>query len=205
VAADLLGWPEEQLTVRGDQVTRRDTGESADWAGLLHQWGRPVVGNGHIQAASPSSITSFTAQVAEVSVDPETGEVKLLRFTTAHDTGTILNPIDHQGQINGAVVQSIGYALMEELQVQDGRVFGPHFGDYKIPNIKDIPNLETVILESDSGSGPYNARGIGENPLGPVAPAIANAVEDALKVRIKDLPITAEKVYRALGDSQPTS
>jgi CO/xanthine dehydrogenase Mo-binding subunit len=147
---------------------------------------------------NPSPVTSFTAQVAEVSVDPETGAVKLLRFTTAHDVGRVLNPVDHQGQIEGAVMQGIGYSLSEELLVDEGRVSSPHFGDYKIPNVQDIPELKTVILASESGPGPYNAKGIGENPSGPVAPAIANAVEDAVGIRIRDLPITAERVYRAL-------
>jgi CO/xanthine dehydrogenase Mo-binding subunit len=149
---------------------------------------------------NPSPVTSFTAQVAEVSVDPETGEVRLLRLTTAHDVGKVLNPVDHQGQIEGAVVQGIGYGLTEELGVHEGRVASVHFGDYKIPNVKDIPELKTIVLASESGPGPYNARGIGENPIGPVAPAIANAVEDAVGVRIRDLPITAEKVYRSLTD-----
>ena len=200
VAADLIGWPEEQLTLRGTEVVRQDTGESRPWAGLLHQLGRPVVGQGHYQDAARSDFTSFTAQVAEVSVDPETGEIKVLRFTTAHDVGTVLNPTDHQGQINGAVVQSLGFALSEDLQVEEGRVLGPTFGEYKIPCIKDIPRLDTVILESDNGPGPYNAKGIGENPLGPVAPAIANAVQDAVGARIKDLPLTADKVFRAMGE-----
>jgi xanthine dehydrogenase molybdenum-binding subunit len=199
VAADLLGWPEERMALRGAEVIRQDTGESRSWAELLQRWGRPITGRWSVQDPSPSPVTSFTAQVAEVSVDPETGEVKLLRFTTAHDVGKVLNPMDHQGQIEGAVVQGIGYALTEELQVEEGRVVNVSFGEYKIPSIKDIPRLETVVLESESGPGPYNAKGIGENPVGPVAPAIANAVADAAGVRIKDLPITAEKVYQALS------
>lgn len=124
-------------------------------------------------------------------MDPETGAVKLLRFTTAHDAGKVLNPMDHQGQIEGAVVQGIGYALTEELGMSEGRVTSLTFGEYKIPNIKDIPELKTVVLESETGPGPYNAKGIGENPVGPAAPAIANAVADAIGVRIKNLPITA--------------
>ena len=176
-------------------------GESQPWGPLLERVGRAIVGNGHVQEAAPSPITSFTAQVAEVSVDPETGEVALLRFTTAHDAGTVLNPVDHQGQINGAVVQSLGYALTEELLVEEGRVTSATFGEYKILSIKDIPELETVVLESGTGPGPYNAKGIGENPLGPVAPAIANAVQDAIGARIKDLPITAEKVYLARSEN----
>ena len=200
VAAELLAWPEESLILRGTEVIHQDTGASHPWAALLQRWGQPVVGRGTVQDMSPSPVTSFTAQVAEVAVDPETGAVKLLRFTTAHDVGTVLNPLDHQGQIDGAVMQGIGYALSEELGVDDGRVTNVSFGDYKIPNMQDIPALQTVVLESASGPGPYNARGIGENPSGPVAPAIANAVSDAVGVRLKDLPITAEKVYRALAD-----
>jgi CO/xanthine dehydrogenase Mo-binding subunit len=199
-AAELLAWPEEALTLRGADVIRQDTGDSHPWAALLQRRGEPVVGRGSVQDMHPSPVTSFTAQVAEVAVDPETGAVQLLRFTTAHDVGQILNPMDHQGQIEGAVMQGMGYALSEELVVDEGRVTSVSFGDYKIPNMQDIPALHTVILASESGPGPYNAKGIGENPIGPVAPAIANAVADAVGVRIKDLPITAEKVYQALAD-----
>jgi CO/xanthine dehydrogenase Mo-binding subunit len=202
-AAELLAWPEEALTLRGADVIRQDTGDSHPWAALLQRRGEPVVGRGSIQDMHPSPVTSFTAQVAEVAVDPETGAVQLLRFTTAHDVGQVLNPVDHQGQIEGAVMQGIGYALSEELAVDEGRVTSVSFGDYKIPNMQDIPVLHTVILASESGPGPYNAKGIGENPIGPVAPAIANAVAEAIGVRIKDLPITAEKVYRALAETEP--
>jgi CO/xanthine dehydrogenase Mo-binding subunit len=197
-AAELLAWPEEALTLRGADVIRQDTGDSHPWAELLQRRGEPVVGRWSVQDMHPSPVTSFTAQVAEVAVDPETGAVQLLRLTTAHDVGQVLNPMDHQGQIEGAVMQGIGYALSEELVVDEGRVTNVGFGDYKIPTMQDIPALHTVILASESGPGPYNARGIGENPSGPVAPAIANAVADAVGIRIKDLPITAEKVYRAL-------
>jgi len=199
VAADLLGWPEEQIQIRGANLVRKDTPETRPWAELLAQLGRPVVARGHVLDPDRSPTSSFTAQVAEVSVDPETGEVTLLRFTTAHDVGKVLNPVDHQGQIDGAVIQGIGYALTEDLNVEEGRVTGPNFGEYKILNIRDIPQLQTVLLETEIGPGPYNSRGIGENPCGPVAPAIANAVADAVGARIKDLPIYAEKVRRALG------
>jgi xanthine dehydrogenase molybdenum-binding subunit len=199
VAADVLDWPEESVTMRGAEVIHQETGQSHPWAEVLRRWGQPVVGRGSVQDMNPSPVTSFTAQVAEVLVDPETGEVRLRRLTTAHDVGKILNPMDHQGQIEGAVMQGIGYGLTEELRVDEGRVETVNFGDYKIPNMQDVPELKTVLLESDSGPGPYNARGIGENPIGPVAPAIANAVEDAVGIRIRDLPITAEKVYCAMA------
>src|SRR5215813_11676108 len=145
-------------------------------------------------------MTAFAAQVAEVFVDRETGEVTLRSLTTAHDTGAIMNPVGHQGQIEGGVVQGIGYGLIEYLPVEEGRVGTAHFGEYKIPTAKDIPELKTVLVKGEDGVGPYKTKGIGENPISPVAPAIANAIEDAVGVRIRDLPITAEKIYAALHD-----
>jgi nicotinate dehydrogenase medium molybdopterin subunit len=143
-------------------------------------------------------VTSFVAQVAEVAVDPDTGEVKVLKFTTAHDSGVVLNPIGFQGQVNGGFQHGLGYALMEEVVVEGGRVVTLSFGDYKMPSVKDMPPLQTVVLESEQGEGPYKIRGIGEAPCIPVAPAVANAVADACGVRIRDLPVTSEKVYQAL-------
>jgi len=142
---------------------------------------------------------SLVAQVAEVEVDRETGQVRVTKLTTAHNTGTILNPLTHQGQIDGAVMMGFGYGVMENLAYDEsGKVLAANLGEYKIPNIKDIPALKTTILQSDFGSGPYNSMSIGETALIPTAAAIANAVDDAVGVRIKSLPITAEKVLSAL-------
>ena len=198
VTADLLGWPEEKMSLSGDDIVQLDTGEHYPWVKVLSRIGTPITGKSSYNAPNRSPITCFNAQVAEVAVAPDTGTVKLLRITTAHDVGRILNPLDHQGQIDGAIIQGVGYALSEDLQMDEGRVSTVTFGDYKIPCIQDIPKLDTVILDSDSGPGPYNARGIGENPCGCVAPAIANAVADASGVRIHHLPITAEKVFDEL-------
>jgi len=197
LAAETLGWPEDKLVLRGNEVRRTDQEEATTWTELIRQAGKPAIGNGHVNEQGRTEVTCFAVQVAEVDVDPETGEVKLLNFTTVHDTGQIINPIGHQGQINGGLVQGIGYALMEELRLEDGRVTTLSFGDYKIPTVRDIPPLKTVILGSESGVGPYHIKGIGETPNTPTAAAIANAVQDACGVRIRDLPITAEKVYRA--------
>ena len=175
--------------------------ERVDWRELLRQTGESVSGRAHINETTRGHFTSFATQVAEVSVDPETGEIRLLKFTTVHDTGQVLNAIGHQGQINGGVVQGIGFALMEELAVEDGRVTTGSFGDYKLPNIMDIPELKTVLLQSENGYGPYGIRGIGEGPHIPVAAAVANAVVDAVGARVRDLPVTAEKVYCALKGS----
>ena len=180
----------------------KDTNDSYLWSSLIEQNGEPLIGTSHVDDKESAPVTSFTCQIAEVSVDAETGEVKLLKITTAHDTGKIINPMGHQGQINGGIQHGIGYALMEELAIEDGRVTTLSFADYKIPTTADMPELRTVILESDSGVGPYNIRGIGENPNAPTAAAIANAVEDACGVRVVNLPVTAEKVYYALQRSK---
>jgi len=201
-AAERLGWPEEALILRGAEVRRTDQEETIPWTDLLGQTGEPVTGRAHVDERARPHLTSFTAQVAEVAVDPETGAIELRRFTTAHDVGRILNPVGHQGQINGGFLQGLGYATMEELRVEEGRVTNLSFGDYKIPTIRDLPPLETVLLESESGVGPYQIKGIGESPIAPVAPAIANAIADAIGVRIRDLPLTAEKIYRAAKDAR---
>ncbi len=200
LAEKLLGWPKEEIEIAGNDLIHKKTKARQRWEELLSRVGRSITGEAVTRDDAHSPVTAFAAQVAEVSVDPETGEVQLRRLTTAHDTGVIVNPIGHQGQIEGGVVQGIGYGLIEYLPVQDGRVETSHFGDYKIPNVKDIPALRTVIVQSESGVGPYKVKGIGENPISPVAPAIANAIEDAVGVRIRDLPITAEKIYIALHE-----
>ena len=194
----MLGWTKSDTVLSGKKIVNRKTKKQQSWGELLAQAGRPITGESGNKDDDHSPVTAFAAQVAEVAVDPETGEVTLRRLTTAHDTGVIINPVGHQGQIDGGVVQGIGYGLIEYLPVQDGRVEVVNFGEYKIPTVKDIPALKTVIVASGEGVGPYKVKGIGENPISPAAPAIANAIEDAVGVRIKDLPITAEKVYAAL-------
>ena len=198
LSAELDNWPEEQLEVNGNMLVRTDTGESKPWKEIVSRTTTPILGN-HVASGRGSDVTGFCVQVAEVAVDPQTGQVKLLKITTAHDTAQIVNPIGHQGQINGGTVFGIGYGLFEELKIEDGRVTTLSFADYKIPSIIDVPELSTILLDSNSqGAGPYNIKAIGESPNAPTAPAIANAVADAIGVRIRDLPITAEKVYAVL-------
>jgi CO/xanthine dehydrogenase Mo-binding subunit len=200
IAEKLLGWKKTEIDLVGKHLVNKKTKNRQRWDDLLGRVGRSITGEAVNRDDEHSPVTAFTAQVAEVSVDSETGEVTLRRLTTAHDTGIIVNPIGHQGQIDGGVVQGIGYGLIEHLPVQDGRVATPHFGEYKIPTMKDIPALKTVLVEGEGGVGPYKTKGIGENPITPVAPAIANAIEDAVGVRIRDLPITAEKIYAAMRE-----
>ena len=148
-----------------------------------------------------SGVAGFFAQVAEVEVDRETGILRITRIVTAHDVGTIINPLTHQGQIEGGAIQGLGFATMEELATEDGKIVTLNLGDYRIPCMKDIPALKTVLIEDPVGPGPYAAKQIGENSIVPTAAAIANALDDAVGVRLFDLPVTAEKIFFALKRS----
>jgi CO/xanthine dehydrogenase Mo-binding subunit len=143
--------------------------------------------------------TGYIAQVADVRVDPDTGHVTVDRLTTSHEVGTIVNPLMHQGQIEGGIIQGFGLAVMEDLAMQDGRVTASHLGEFKLPTIADIPELSTELVGSPDGPGPFAAKAIGESSNILTAAAIANAVYDACGVRITDLPISAEKVFAALS------
>ena len=157
-----------------------------------------------IQQAYTKNIATFAfgTQVAEVEVDPETGEVKVLKIVAAHETGRTINTTMAEGQIEGSVVQGIGYALMEKLILDNGKVVNDGFLDYKIPNIGDIPEIETILVETDDPHGPFGAKGIGEPGLVPTAAAIANAIYHATGVRMRELPMTPEKVLKALKEKR---
>jgi len=201
-AAELNGWPIEHLVSVDTRIVNQGTGESVGWAEMLSRIpDKPIVGRASSKQMGLPQYTTFAAQIAEVEVDPETGQIYLRKFISAHDVGTVLNPIGHQGQINGSIVTGLGYALMEELPIENGRVTTLSFADVKIPTISDLPEFQTILLESNEGDGPYKVRSIGEAPLLGVAPAIANAVRDATGVRFHDLPLTAEKVLAGLRDS----
>ncbi len=204
-AARMLECAEEDIDYSGGRFRPRQKPKRA--VGLAEvvknmNGGGPVTVTTKVDVPRKFSSTSFVAQVAEVEVDPETGQVRLHRFISAHDVATIINPIGHQGQIDGGSVMAIGTAMMEEIVVEDGKVTTTNLGEYKLPNIADIPKLETVLVRSESGPGAYQTKGIGE--MANVSPpaAIANAVADATGARLFDLPITSEKVYKALRDGK---
>jgi xanthine dehydrogenase molybdenum-binding subunit len=141
---------------------------------------------------------TFGAHGVEVEVDRETGHVTIINYVAAHDVGRAINPMLVEGQIYGATVMGAGYALTEEMRVSQGRVMNPNLLDYKILTAKDEIPIQTILIEPIEPAGPFGAKGIGEPACVPVAPAIANAVYDAVGVWIKDLPITPEKVLAAL-------
>ena len=197
LAAEFQGWDEERLSLANGNVAN-DSGETISFGQIAARTGEPIVTRVDIQEGS-SPYTAFGTQIAEVEVDPETGEVRVLKITAVHETGRVLNPVAFYGQLEGGVVYGFGETVMTEtVYDESGRVTNPSFADMKLPTVRDLPELNEIVLESDVGDGPYAVRGIGEHTNIMTAPAIANAIEDAVGVRITSLPITAEKVYAAL-------
>ncbi|HEY8693542.1 MAG TPA: xanthine dehydrogenase family protein molybdopterin-binding subunit [Chloroflexota bacterium] len=212
-AAELRGWPENEIVLENGQFTLarrngRGQGEGTPEAGgavslaeaareAIARKGEPL----EFRAAySKGKVEQecFIAQVAEVEVDPETGEVKVLHISAAHDSGPLINPMAAEGQVEGGVIQGLGFGVMEEVILEEGKVANPNFGDYKIPTIADIPEIKESFLPDAPGPLPYGGRNISEHSLIVTAGAIANAVRDAVGARITSTPITAEKVHQAL-------
>lgn len=216
-ASKMLKIDAAKLEVKGGHVRTRgdpDRGllisEVARWS--LFQMSKPIMGIG---TYNPSTVPftsstgfygnatpaySFGTQVAEVEVDTETGEVKVLNYVAAHDLGKAINPMYAQGQIDGGVVQGLGFALMEEIVSKDGIVANPSFLDYRMPSAEDVPPIESILVETIDPEGPFGAKEIGEATMIPVAPAIANAIYHAIGVRMRELPMTSQKILKALKE-----
>jgi CO/xanthine dehydrogenase Mo-binding subunit len=213
VAAPLLGAAPEALDL-ADGAVHGPHGRSLALPEVLRHCARAGVARSHLAvyhapAGEPVDLTrgsgkvfpdyTFGAHAAEVEVDTETGAVRVLRFAAAHDVGRAINPQSVEGQIQGGAVQGLGYGLMEEVLVEQGINLTTSFAAYLIPGALDVPDVEAIVLESGEGLGPFNARGIGEPPIGPPAAAVANAIADATGARLTRLPLTGERVAQALG------
>jgi len=145
---------------------------------------------------------AFGTHVAEVEVDLDLGVIKVLRITAAHDVGRVINRLGIEGQVEGGIAQGIGYCLTEELKTEAGRILNPSFTDYKLCTTTDLPELNLSFVETHDPAGPHGAKGIGEAPLIPVAPAIANAVYNATGIRFTELPLTPERVFTKLKEAR---
>ncbi|HET7266215.1 MAG TPA: xanthine dehydrogenase family protein molybdopterin-binding subunit [bacterium] len=213
VAAQMLGARPDRVTPR-DGGAADDSGRRVEWPAVLkecarHGVPRSYLGVYHAPAGDPVDLErgggrifpdyTFGAHAVEVEVDTETGAVTVLRHAACHDVGRAINPQSVEGQIQGGAVMGLGYGLMEEIVVDRGVNLSTNFASYLIPTSLDVPDVVPLLLESHEGKGPFGARGIGEPPIGPPAAAVANAVEDAVGVRVTELPITPERVARALG------
>jgi nicotinate dehydrogenase medium molybdopterin subunit len=137
-----------------------------------------------------------------VEVDIDTGEVRVVRLVNAQDVGAAVNPLIVEGQLEGGMMMGLGFGLMEEVVCRDGRVANPYAFDYRTPRAGDTPEIVTLLLEHRDPVGPFGAKGVGEICMNPTAAAIANAVADAIGARVTSLPITPEKVMRALRENE---
>jgi len=213
-AAEKLQIDAADLVLRHHRVEHRENNEGFSFAdavalaeamfGQLSSTGSytpprlsgPYKGSG----VGPSPAYSYTAAAVLVDVDPETGVVTPERVWIAHDVGRAINPVLVEGQVEGGVYMALGEILMEEQVFRKGLHKVPSMLDYKSPTFLEMPPVETFIVESLDGEGPFGAKEVGQGPLLPMPPAVANAVYDAVGVRIDELPITPEKVVAALGD-----
>jgi CO/xanthine dehydrogenase Mo-binding subunit len=144
------------------------------------------------------AVYAYATNIAEVAVDRGTGTVRVLRIIAAHDVGKAVHPAGVEGQIEGGTLQGLGYALLEEVINENGRILNPQFSTYIIPTLCDVPEIIPVIVEDPYPDGPYGAKGFGEQPLMGIAPAVANAVCQALDIHLYELPLTPERVWGAL-------
>jgi CO/xanthine dehydrogenase Mo-binding subunit len=181
----------------------------ADLAAKALEQGRQLHADGYYAMEYPEqlppgsypyapSVFTFGTQVAQVLVDIETGQVNLEKLVAVQDAGKIINPGGARGQVEGGVIMGLGYALMEELLVEHGSTLNLNLGSYIIPTAKDVPDLTVKIVEIPEPYAPYGAKGLGEPPLTPTAPAILNAVIDAIGVPMYSIPLTAERVLNAI-------
>ena len=167
-------------------------------AELLPQTGGPVVGRANLDPAGPGS--AFATHIVDLEVDPETGKCTILRYTGLQDAGKAIHPSYVEGQIQGGVAQGIGWALNEEYYMGDGgRMMNSSLLDYRMPTSLDLPMIDTVIIEVPNPNHPYGVRGVGEVSIVPPMAAIANAIYDAVGVRMTELPMNPAAVRKALA------
>jgi CO/xanthine dehydrogenase Mo-binding subunit len=213
-AAELLGEPEETLKAGPTAIVSERTGRSASYSAIAERTksrNLPTEATGTFDVPRVEPIAGsleiphlsymFACALAEVEVDVLTGAVKVTRLVVLPDAGRVINPQTFEGQVEGAAIQGLGYAIMEDAKIEEGILRTPSFATYLIPTIKDAPEIEVVPVGEPEESGPFGAKGVGEIGLVPIAPAITNAIYNASGVRLFEIPATPERVYRALKGS----
>ncbi|MDP4160832.1 MAG: molybdopterin-dependent oxidoreductase [Bacillota bacterium] len=215
-AAQVLNTPIDSVSLKNDQVWNGEEQTGLTVKEMIAQCrseGTLTLGHGFFNPATtkldpetgqgkPFATYAFATQVAEVIVDTETGIIEVTKIVAAHDVGKAINPQSVEGQIEGGCAMGLGYALVEEVIVKDGVIKNPEMSTYLVPTSMDVPEIYPIIIEELEASGPYGAKGVGEPALVPTAAAIANAVSNALGVRIYDLPMTPERVVATIKSAQ---
>ncbi|HZS01594.1 MAG TPA: xanthine dehydrogenase family protein molybdopterin-binding subunit [Chloroflexota bacterium] len=202
LAPDLMRWPASGVRLERGEFMAEGGGRSVPFRELAARAARASGGRVAAQEALTLSYESgertYTAQAVEVAVDPESGRVEVRRAVSVQDSGRVLNPQLAEGQVQGATVMGMGYGIMEGIEIEDGRVLSSNLGEYKLPSMRDVPELRTVFVDAQTGPCPFGSKAVAEAAISPLSAAIANAVDDAVGARVTDLPVTAEKVYRQL-------
>ncbi len=217
-AQDVLKTNAAQLSLVEGKIIEEGVGERITLQELLakiYQRGGSLLEVGHYSSAQSASLQAspdlqymssifwmFATHAAEVEVDTETGIVKVLKIAAAHDVGKAINPTLCEQQIEGSVIMGLSNALLEEFKMKNGRILNDTLADYKLASMMDIPEIIPILVETDHAEGPFGAKGVGELAAAPTAPAIANAIFDAVGVRIRDLPLTPEKILKALKEKK---
>ena len=206
IAGVILDAPPEDLTI-SDGVVRpaSDASRSIALDEVAAKIGNYMVIGKGARGPNPEdvSVNTFGAQFAEVEVDTETGAVRVLRIVAAHEFGRVVNPLTLTSQIEGGVFQGVGFATMEQriMDPSTGRFVNPNLGEYRIPTALDVPTVDSLFIgPPDERSNNTGAKGAGEPPIIPPAAAVANAVANAIGVRIRELPLTRERVLAAIRD-----
>ena len=198
VPADAIDFADGVFSYRDDAEKRGSFKELASQAG---ETGGPVVAQVSTQPDG-SGGGAFATHIVDVEVDGETGKVDILRYTAVQDAGTAIHPSYVEGQMQGGVVQGIGWGLNEEYIYNDaGSMTNASFLDYRMPTTLDLPMIETIIVEVPNESHPYGVRGVGEVPIVPPPAALANAIYNATGVRLRDLPMSPPRVQQALAEN----
>jgi xanthine dehydrogenase YagR molybdenum-binding subunit len=205
IVAQMREVPREEIEIRGGVIYRRDE-QLLTVKELMKTFGDVMLSGKGSRGPNPDDLSVVTsgAQFAEVEVDTVTGRVRVIKVVAAHDSGRILNPQTFNSQIYGGVIQGLGLALTEEriVDTERGAVLNPNLEWYKVPTIADVPPIENILIDiPDTKANSTGAKGAGEPGIIPTAAAIANAVANALGVRISELPITPARVLEALERS----
>ena len=212
LSADDLDIKAEQVIKKSDNKTLMTFDKALDLC-YSFNYGKQIIGRGSYNPKTTpvdfrtgegnvSGSYGFEAQIAEVEVNRETGEVKVVKMWDAHDIGKAINPQSCEAQVEGSIVMGIGYTLYEDLKFKNGRAVNPNFANYRVPKSLGATPIHTILVETNDPEGPYGAKGMGEASLLPTSAAIANAIEDAIGVRIKELPITPEKILKAVKEKE---
>lgn len=197
-AATVLDVSSDTISYEKGSFSSSKSDEKLSFAELAGKLSEPLTGQGNISVENWAG--AFGAHIVDVEVDPETGQIKILRYTAVQNAGKVIHPGHVEGQMQGGAVQGIGWALYEGYEYdQEGQVLNSNLLDYKLPTALDVPPIEAVIIEKPFPGNPYGVRGVGETPIVPPAAAIANAVHQAIGKRIDELPMTPTRVLKAMG------